>query len=74
METVHKTLSDMVDVTATLMTDEHKSYEGAPFAAHRIVRHAVREFVNGMASTNEIVSVWSILKRGWVGIYHHFSA
>ena len=31
------------------------------------------EFVNGMASTNEIESVWSILKRGWVGIYHHFS-
>ena len=72
-ETVHKTLSDMVEGTATLMTDEHKSYEGAPFAAHRIVRHAVREFVNGMASTNEIESVWSILKRGWVGIYHHFS-
>ena len=72
-ETVHRTLSSMVEGSATLMTDEHKSYDGVPFSNHKIVRHAVKEFVNGMASTNEIESVWSILKRGWVGIYHHFS-
>lgn len=71
--TVHKTLSEMVNKNATLMTDEHKSYEEAPFVSHKIVRHAVKEFVNGMASTNEIESVWSVLKRGWVGVYHHFS-
>ena len=72
-DTVHDTLKGMVDGTATLMTDEHSSYEGVPFASHKIVRHAVKEFVKGMASTNEIESVWSILKRGWVGVYHHFS-
>jgi len=72
--TVHRTLSEMVSKDATLMTDEHGSYEGAPFADHKVVRHAVAEFVNGMASTNEIESVWSVLKRGWVGVYHHFSA
>ena len=72
-DTVHDTLKGMIDGTATLMTDEHSSYDGVPFANHKIVRHAVKEFVNGMASTNEIESVWSILKRGWVGIYHHFS-
>lgn len=72
-DTVHDTLKGMVDGNATLMTDEHSSYDGVPFANHKIVRHAVKEFVNGMASTNEIESVWSILKRGWVGIYHHFS-
>ena len=72
-ETVHKTLSGMIEKSATLMTDEHKSYEGVPFASHKIVKHALKEFVNGMASTNEIESVWSILKRGWMGVYHHFS-
>lgn len=71
--TVHATLSGMVDRNATLMTDEHGSYNGVPFADHKIVRHAVAEFVNGTASTNEIESVWSVLKRGWVGVYHHFS-
>jgi transposase-like protein len=72
--TVHKTLSEMVSKDATLMTDEHSSYNGVPFADHKVVRHAVAEFVKGMASTNEIESVWSVLKRGWIGIYHHFSA
>lgn len=70
---VHGTLSGMVSSDATLMTDEHKSYDGVPFANHEIVKHALKEFVKGMASTNEIESVWSILKRGWNGIYHHFS-
>ncbi len=73
-DTVHRTLSAMVAGEATLMTDEHGSYSGVPFADHRTVRHAVAEFVNGMASTNEIESVWSVLKRGWIGVYHHFSA
>lgn len=72
-ETVHGTLRGMVEGSATLMTDEHKSYEGVPFANHKIVRHALKEFVKDMASTNGIESVWAILKRGWVGIYHHFS-
>ena len=72
-ETVHKTLSGIIDKSAILMTDEHKSYNGVPFASHKIVKHALKEFVNGMASTNEIESVWSILKRGWMGVYHHFS-
>ena len=35
--------------------------------------HSVSEFVNGMASTNGIVSVWSVLKWGYHGTYHHFS-
>ncbi len=72
-DTVHKTLSDMINRDSTLMTDEHVSYTDVPFADHKIVKHAMKEFVSGMASTNQIESVWSILKRGWVGIYHHFS-
>lgn len=27
---------------------------------------------DGMASTNEIESVWAVLKRGYSGIFHHF--
>jgi hypothetical protein len=29
--------------------------------------------VDGMASTNGIESVWAVLKRGYYGIYHHFT-
>ena len=33
----------------------------------------MREFVRGMAHTNGIESHWSMLKRGYNGVYHHFS-
>ena len=72
-EAVHEVLRGMVHPEATLMTDEHKSYEGVPFKEHNVVHHALKEFVNEMAYTNGIESVWSVLKRGWVGVYHHFS-
>lgn len=72
-KTVHFNLSRLIDNAAILMTDEHRSYENAPFAGHMVVRHGDSEFVRGKAYTNGIESVWSVLKRGWVGVYHHFS-
>lgn len=65
-----------------LMTDEHASYKNLPplglFADipaydHRTVNHSAKEFVNGMAYTNGIESVWAVLKRSYYGIYHSFS-
>jgi hypothetical protein len=38
-----------------------------------MVNHSINEFVNGMASTNGIESVWALLKRGYHGTFHHFS-
>ena len=38
---------------------------------HGTVKHSAKEFVNGMAHTNGIESVWSVLKRGYNGIYHN---
>ena len=37
------------------------------------VNHSAKEFVNGMAHTNSIESVWAVLKRGYYGTYHNFS-
>ena len=31
------------------------------------------EFVKGMASTHGIESVWTLLKRGYVSTFHHFT-
>ena len=36
------------------------------------VKHSVKEYVNGMAHTNGIESVWAVLKRGYNGVYHHW--
>ena len=54
-------------------TDEHAGYRnlGARYQ-HETVKHSVREYVNGMAHTNGIESVWAVIKRGYNGVYHHW--
>lgn len=67
---------DLGSVNATIYTDEHMPYRTLPKLGfkHESVNHGVKEFVNGMASTNTAESFWSHLKRGINGIYHHVSA
>lgn len=64
-----------IDITATIYTDEHMPYRTLPKLGykHESVNHGVKEFVNGMASTNTAEGFWSHLKRGINGIYHHVS-
>ena len=64
-----------IDINATIYTDEHMPYRTLPKLGfkHESVNHGVKEFVNGMASTNTAESFWSHLKRGINGIYHHVS-
>jgi len=64
-----------IDIEATVYTDEHMPYRTLPKLGfkHESVNHGVKEFVNGMASTNSAESFWSHLKRGINGIYHHVS-
>ena len=64
-----------IDINATVYTDEHMPYRTLPKLGfkHESVNHGVKEFVNGMASTNTAESFWSHLKRGINGIYHHVS-
>lgn len=64
-----------IDINATVYTDEHMPYRTLPKIGfkHESVNHGVKEFVNGMASTNTAESFWSHLKRGINGIYHHVS-
>lgn len=58
---------------STLCTDEHAAYRGMSQYEHRAVRHSAKEYVDGMAHTNGIESVWAVLKRGFYGVYHSFS-
>ena len=53
-------------------TDEWAAYTGMN-RPHQAVRHSAKEYVNGMASTNGMESHWAMLKRGYTGIYHHWS-
>ena len=73
-DTIGKEVFDTVEQGSTLYTDEHAAYKQIGHRyAHLTVNHSVKEFVNGMASTNGIESVWAVLKRGYNGVYHQWS-
>jgi transposase-like protein len=57
--------------TATLYTDEWSGYNkaGKLYTRH-IVDHSKHQYVNGAIYTNTIEGLWSIVKRGVIGIYH----
>jgi transposase-like protein len=74
------------DVTAARLRGEVRAYvkTGSTFITHgawqkftgydhHTVVHSAKQYVHGMAHTNGIESVWAVLKRGYHGIYHHFS-
>ena len=58
--------------TATVYTDEAAAYKGMN-RMHGSVKHSVGEYVDGAIHTNGMESFWAMLKRGYVGTYHHFS-
>ncbi len=60
---------------ATVYTDDHGGYNWLCLDfEHESVKHSVREYVRDQAHTNGIESFWSVLKRGYYGIYHRMSA
>ena len=58
------------------MTDELKGYIGLdkPYN-HLTVKHSAGEYVCPLsgASTNDLESVLALMKRGYKGVYHHWS-
>ena len=60
---------------ATVYTDEAAAYNALdPWYDHEAVNHSVGEYVRGQAHTNGMESFWAMLKRGYQGTFHHFSA
>ena len=59
---------------STVYTDGHKGYAGLRGYVHEAVQHSTGEYVRGMAHTNGVESFWALLKRGYYGTFHHFSA
>jgi transposase-like protein len=64
-----------VEVGSTLHTDEHLAYAGIGglFFNHDTINHGQGEYVRDGVSTNSIESVFAVLKRGLIGVYHHAS-
>jgi transposase-like protein len=58
---------------ATIYSDQHSGYDELKGYNHQVVLHSIGEYVRGQAHTNGIESFWSLLKRGYIGIYHQMS-
>ena len=64
-----------VEPGSMIHTDESGAYSelGGLFFLHDTVNHSVREYVRGTVHVNSIESVWAVLKRGVMGVYHKVS-
>lgn len=64
-----------VEVGTTLHTDEAGVYRaiGGLFFDHASVNHSEGEYVRDGVTTNSIESVFAVMKRGLIGVYHHAS-
>jgi transposase-like protein len=58
---------------SVLCTDDNVGYRNLRGYIHFSVNHSAKQYVDGMAHTNGIESVWAVLKRGYYGIYHQFT-
>lgn len=74
--TIHRFMHRFVEYGSTIHTDEHGGYRriGGLFYQHETINHGSGEYVRGTVTTNGIESVFAVLKRGLIGVYHSASA
>jgi len=70
---IQAAVRNAVSPGSVLCTDEHSAYDKMPEFDHQTVCHSAKQFVDGMAHTNGIESVWAVLKRAFYGTFHSFS-
>jgi transposase-like protein len=73
---LHGLVEGLAEKGSIVSTDEYASYAGLDKLGyeHRKVNHKAKLFVDEMASTNGVESMWACLKRGFYGTFHRFSA
>ena len=70
--TLHAFVRKQTTQDANVYTDEAGAYDSLA-RSHEVVKHSTAEYLKCMAHTNGIESHWALLKRGYVGTYHHMS-
>ena len=73
--TLWNEIQNSIEPGSTLYTDDHGAYRGLDSAHydHHVVNHSAKQYVDGLAHTNGIESVWAVLKRSIHGTWHHVS-
>jgi len=76
-ETVRDVLVRNADRASTLYTDESRLYTrtGEEYAAHKTTKHSAGEYARRegdvVVHSNTIENVFSVFKRGMIGVYQH---
>ena len=72
---LHRFIRTHVVPGSNVYTDEALAYRGLMDyrCRHESVKHKAGEYVRQQVHTNGIESFWSLVKRGFIGVFHHFS-
>ncbi len=75
LNTIHTAIYANVEQGSTIHTDDAPVYDGIGglFFDHATVNHTAKEYVRGDVTTNSVESVFAVMKRGVLGVYHHIS-
>ena len=74
-DTIHKAIHANIELRSTIYTDEASAYHGVGglFFDHDSVNHSGGEYSREGVTTNGVESVFAVMKRGLIGVYHHAS-
>ena len=75
MATLYPIIEQHVEAGSFVCTDDYGTYRNLNRLgyAHRAVAHSAGEYVTEGAHTNGIESVWAVLRRSLLGVYHWVS-
>ena len=71
---IAKFMKRFLDPAGTiLITDEYAGYKKiGETMLHSVIKHA-KSYAEGETHTNTIEGFWSLIKRAWYGLHHHYS-
>ena len=72
-DTIQGAIAVYVEPGSTINTDEARIYKNIPGVFHETINHSAGEYVRDEVTTNGIESVFAVMRRGLIGVYHHAS-
>jgi len=72
-EEIHSFIDQYIAAGSTVYSDDHESYKEMKNHKHESVNHSGGEYVRGDVHTNGMESFWALFKRGYYGVFHHFT-
>lgn len=72
-EDLHGFIKKNVVPGSIIYTDDHPGYDELDEYGHNSVNHSGGEYVRGDVHTNAIESFWALFKRGYHGVFNHFT-